>query len=81
MQVTDTKGTWRIREQCVPGSLFSCPAREPGDEASPRPPKVERAYARSYSRYLGPPSNSVLEPPLLRGLSLTVTNFLHVCKV
>ena len=30
MQVT--KGTWRMREQCVPGSLSS-PAREPGNEA------------------------------------------------
>ena len=28
MQVT--KGTWRMREQCVPGSLSSSPAREPG---------------------------------------------------
>ena len=32
MQVT--KGTWRMREQCVPGSLSSSPAREPGNEAS-----------------------------------------------
>ena len=31
MQVT--KGTWRMREQCVPGSLYSTPAREPGNEA------------------------------------------------
>ena len=31
MQVT--KGTWRIREQCVPGSLSSSPAQEPGNEA------------------------------------------------
>ena len=31
MQVT--KGTWCIREQCVPGSLSSSPAREPGNEA------------------------------------------------
>ena len=31
MQVT--KGTWRMREQCVPGSLSSSPAREPGNEA------------------------------------------------
>ena len=28
-----TKGTWRMREQCVPGSLSSSPAREPGNEA------------------------------------------------
>ena len=33
MQVT--KGTWRMREQCVPGSLSSSPAREPGNEAMP----------------------------------------------
>ena len=32
MQVT--KGTWRMREQCVPGSLSSSYAREPGNEAS-----------------------------------------------
>ena len=32
MQVT--KGTWRMREQCVPGSLSSSPAQEPGNKAS-----------------------------------------------
>ena len=32
MQVT--KGTWRMREQCVPGSLSSSHAQEPGNEAS-----------------------------------------------
>ena len=32
MQVT--KGTWRMRKQCVPGSLSSSPAQEPGNEAS-----------------------------------------------
>ena len=31
MQVT--KGTWRMREQCLPGSLSSSPAQEPGNEA------------------------------------------------
>ena len=31
MQVT--KGTWRMRKQCVPGSLSSSPAQEPGNEA------------------------------------------------
>ena len=31
MQVT--KETWRMREQCVPGSLSSSPAQEPGNEA------------------------------------------------
>ena len=29
-----TKGTWRMREQCVPGSLSSSHAREPGNEAT-----------------------------------------------
>ena len=33
MQVT--KGTWYMRKQCVPGSLFSSVAQEPGNEASP----------------------------------------------
>ena len=32
MQVT--KGTWRMHEQCVPGSLSSSPAQEPGNEAN-----------------------------------------------
>ena len=32
MQVT--KGTWRMRKQCVPGSLSSSPAQEPGNEAN-----------------------------------------------
>ena len=31
MQVT--KGTWHMCEQCVPGSLSSSLAREPGNEA------------------------------------------------
>ena len=31
MQVT--KGVWRMRKQCVPGSLSSSPAQEPGNEA------------------------------------------------
>ena len=31
MQVT--KGTWCMREQCVPGFLSSSPAQEPGNEA------------------------------------------------
>ena len=33
MQVT--KGTWSMRKQCVPGSLSSSPAQEPGNEAMP----------------------------------------------
>ena len=28
-----TKGIWRMREQCVPGSLSSSHVREPGNEA------------------------------------------------
>ena len=32
MQVT--KGTWRMRKQCVPGTLSSSPAQEPGNEAT-----------------------------------------------
>ena len=32
MQVT--KGTWRMRGQCVPGSFFSAHAQEPGNEAN-----------------------------------------------
>ena len=32
MQVT--KGTWRMRERCVPGSLSSSHAQEPGNEAN-----------------------------------------------
>ena len=32
MQVT--KGTWRMREQCVPGSLSSSPTQELGNEAT-----------------------------------------------
>ena len=35
MQVT--KGTWRMHEQCVPGSLSSSPAQQPGNEASHPP--------------------------------------------
>ena len=27
------KGTWRMRKQCVPGSLSSSPAQEPGNES------------------------------------------------
>ena len=29
----DTKRTWLMREQCVPDSLFSSPAQEPGNKA------------------------------------------------
>ena len=38
MQVT--KGTWRIREQCVPGSLSSSHAWEPGNEAREAPKHI-----------------------------------------
>ena len=34
MQVT--KGTWRMHEQCVPGSLSSAYTQEPGNEAMQR---------------------------------------------
>ena len=29
-----TKGTWRMREQCVPGFLSSSLAQDPGNEAN-----------------------------------------------
>ena len=35
MQIT--KETWHMREQCVPGSLSSSPARKPGNEATGAP--------------------------------------------
>ena len=45
MQVT--KGTWRMREQCVPGYLSSSPAQEPGNEASTsRAPALEMHSAQ-----------------------------------
>ena len=40
MQVT--KGTWRMHEQCVPGSLSSSPTPEPGNEAN-HPPAWSRS--------------------------------------
>ena len=43
MQVT--KGTWHMREQCVPGSLSSSPAQEPGNEASV---KLQYTYLYNY---------------------------------
>ena len=46
MQVT--KGTWRMCEQCVPGSLSSSPAREPGNEASQAPEPENLQQLRSY---------------------------------
>ena len=42
MQVT--KGTWHMREQCVPGSLSSSPAQEPGNEASTTVEKIISAH-------------------------------------
>ena len=45
MQVT--KGTWRMREQCVPGSLSSSPAREPGNEANFSPAKKPTCAKKS----------------------------------
>ena len=46
MQVT--KGAWRMREQCVPDSLSSSPAQEPGDKARLRP-----AYRGSGNSIIG----------------------------
>ena len=43
MQVT--KGTWRMREQCVPGSLSSSPAREPGNETKSTEYRVHRVQS------------------------------------
>ena len=43
MQVT--KETWHMREQCVPGSLSSSPAREPGNEAISSPDRVRGVLA------------------------------------
>ena len=48
MQVT--KGTWRMREQCVPGSLSSSPAQEPGNEATPL---AAAGISASWLRQLG----------------------------
>ena len=42
MQVT--KGIWRMREQCVPGSLSSSPAQEPGNEARKRPAALTTTF-------------------------------------
>ena len=46
MQVT--KGTWRMREQCVPGSLSSSHAQEPGNEARLCPNMVIPKYGSNY---------------------------------
>ena len=50
MQVT--KGTWRMREQCVPGSLSSSPAREPGNEAR-YIPTIPKCVSKLESDWLG----------------------------
>ena len=42
MQVT--MGTWHMREQCVPGSLSSSPAQEPGNDHPSLPPTFVRVY-------------------------------------
>ena len=47
MQVT--KGTWRMRKQCVPGSLSSSPAREPGNEAKSLAATAGLAFIPLYS--------------------------------
>ena len=46
MQVT--KGTWRMCEQCVPGSLSPSPAQEPGNEARQAPEPENLQQLRSY---------------------------------
>ena len=46
MQVTE--GTWHMRKQCVPGSLSSSTAQEPGNEARSAPPSL-RTMAVSQS--------------------------------
>ena len=45
MQVT--KGTWCMREQCVPGSLSSSPAQEPGNEANSDVGRLEMDVGRT----------------------------------
>ena len=54
MQVT--KGTWCMREQCVPSSLSSSPAREPGNGAnclvSSPDPTLSRGMRRLVTRLL-----------------------------
>ena len=49
MQVT--KGTWRIREQCVPGSLSSSPIQEPGNEANTVVARHHASVAPSHHLY------------------------------
>ena len=52
MQVT--KGTWRMREQCVPGSLSSSPAQEPGNEAIVTAATAGQSFDRCHVK-IGPP--------------------------
>ena len=47
MQVT--KGTWCMHEQCVPGSLSSSPAQEPGNEAIHDPDYQVHTMVSSYT--------------------------------
>ena len=50
MQVT--KGTWHMREQCVPGSLSPPPpAQKPGNEAKKEPALAQ--YTGNYMCYVG----------------------------
>ena len=49
MQVT--KGAWRMRKQCVPGSLSSTPAQEPGNEASYAHDQISHAILPSVLVY------------------------------
>ena len=64
MQVT--KGTWRMREQCVPGSLSSSPAREPGNEARYCTSLVPRLSLQAREGKLGAgPGNEAIANTLL----------------
>ena len=51
MQVT--KGTWHMHEQCVPGSLSSSPAQEPGNEASYTITRASHCFDLVIEDYLG----------------------------
>ena len=48
MQIS--KGTWCMREQCVPGSLSSSPAQEPGNKATTTPDS--HSVTARLSRYM-----------------------------
>ena len=66
MQVT--KGTWRMCEQCVPGSLSSSPTQEPGNEAN------HCHTAKTTGSWVGPGKRGY---NLLKGLGDHGTRFAH----